>query len=117
MYTEEGNRLIARFRGDSCVHEYHEDWNALMEVIQKIEDIDENNPESNNNFHFFIGKRYTRVVYDWNTYSSEWKEGDSLEKYTNASKDYRHTLFDNKRMSTWFAVVEFIKYWEEINKK
>jgi len=42
MNTTENNKLIAEFlHGENATHpnQYHENWNELMQVIQKILDI------------------------------------------------------------------------------
>ena len=128
-----GNRLIAEFMGietkqknlyhnppfhssmafSAAALEYHKSWDWLMPVVDKIEELE------NYNFHVFIGKRYTRIIYDWDFYQ---KIGDidkstdlkaHYEKTKTASKDYRHSIFDNdKKYSTFTAVVDFITWYK-----
>ncbi len=97
--------------------DYHSDWNSLMKVVEAIESLgDDLNPDSEN-YHFMITKRFTRVIYDWNSYSTYEQAFDSEEQkkrfkiFQDSSKDYRHVVFDdNKQFSTWQAVVDFIQW-------
>ena len=124
----EGNKLIEKFlAGESWIESefqargvdnknYHNDWNWLMRAVEKIEAIDENLMDGSGlNIHFTIGKRATRVVYDWATYSiiSPLNAlSEDFEKFNNSFKDYRHSIFDeSKLLSTFQAVVDFITWY------
>lgn len=97
---------------------YHTSWNWLMPVITKIEDIDEGMyPPSKNNFHFFICKRYTRVIYKWDDYFKEIGP-NNYEDHFDSFKEYKHSLFDNDKLkSTYHAVVDFIKWYKKQSTK
>lgn len=141
-----GNELIAEFmkwekRDDSLYKEkifcrpdetgctitpisnlqFHKSWNWMFPVINKIHDLEEEYPVVKNNFHILIAKRFTRFVYDWDTYcdhdkASETKEG--FKKFQESSKDYRHTIFENNSLySTWHAIVDFINWWNKQQNK
>lgn len=88
-------------------------WDWLIPVIDKIENIGEDDQCLEDNFHFFIGKRFVRVVYDWNTYST-FDENNSfadLEKYNKSQREYRYNLYGTKLETVWQAVVDFIRWY------
>ncbi len=98
--------------------DYHSNWNSLMNVVEAIESLgDDWNPDTEN-YHIIISKRYTRVIYDWGTYSTydpefdnSGKKEENFKKFQNSSKDYRHIIFDgDKKMSTWQAIVDFLEW-------
>ncbi len=106
---------------------FHSSFDWLMPVIEKIEAIDEGEiGDDKLNIHFFIGKRNTRVVWDWPTYSmmgekefvdkmNEPELKEWFEKVKNCFHSYSHSLFDHdKKLSTWQAVVDTIDF---INSK
>jgi hypothetical protein len=112
----------------SCINEhridlqYHASWDWLMKVIDKIEDIGENEVDSNKNYHFNIGKRHVRVIYDYGSWSIEHselaKDPEKFKKFDKASECYRYHLnYGNKLETTWFAVVDFIKWYNERHPK
>jgi len=62
MNTTENNKLIAEFlHGKNAVHpnQYHENWNELMQVVEKIENISQpctlSNPINAKRVDFFKG--------------------------------------------------------------
>ncbi len=100
--------------------DFHWNWNSLMDAVNAIESLgDDWNPDTEN-YHIIISKRYTRVIYDWNCYSTyepEFDNGDdeqrkiNFKKFQDSSKDYRHVIFDGeKKLSTWQAVVDLIEW-------
>lgn len=98
--------------------EYHESWDELMPIIEKIESIGEGFIDSEDNYHVCMTKGYTRVIYSWSSFLAP-LEGDSgnAARYFDSFKDYRHIVFDNnKLLSTFTAVVDFIKWFNEKNK-
>ena len=134
----EGNKLIAEFMGLSqglpnetrwkkdwfekeigIRHSflfYHSDWNWLMEVVEKIESFEysveifksASHNEPNKIFHRCVIEKMT----NWNIELLSLSEEDD-----NTGKQYVKT--DDKKLSTWTAVVEFIKWYnknKEINE-
>lgn len=118
MNTTENNKLIAEFMGlvrSSVVDKYwtekdsegigigqlkelryDTDWNWLMEVVEKIESIIFDN---NNSFNVTIGSTNYCVIQDSN--------GDTYESV----EDYGET----KLLTTYKAIVKFIKWYNEKN--
>ena len=129
----EGNKIIAEFMGKTRRYEttieifydnlkYHSSWDWLMPVVEKIEGIDADKnmiDGTGRNFHFDIGKRFTRVIYDWNSYSisHEQLNMETFGKFKESFQEYRHSFFDNNKLhSTWRAVVDFINWHNATNK-
>ena len=129
----EGNKLIHEFRGakESETHStimegidggeihvedltYHSSWEKLMDLVDTIESLD----GPGENFHIFIGKRHTRVIYDYDTYTTMETTRYDFKKIMASCKDYRHCIFDeNKKLSTWQAIVDFIEWHNKKNEK
>jgi len=92
---EEGNKVIAEFwfneseLNEGQQYTFHENWNALMPVVEKIE-------EMNNTV------RIQDVVCDISIIG-----GNSISYWRKESP---------KILNTWKAVVEFIKWHNENNK-
>jgi len=101
---------------------FHKDWDWLMPVIEKIEAIDDDGMHHKDGFniHFFIGKRFTRVIRSWDDWliRAENCSHEDFEKHKNSFQDYRHVIFDNnKKLSTWQAVVDTIDFINKNNLK
>lgn len=104
---------------------YHEDWNWMMEVINRIHDLewDDPNPEVQNNFHIMILKRHVRFIYDYDNWCIRPEDivkdttGEKFKKFEDSSKDYRYVIFDNSPLyATYCGVVDFIKWYNEKGK-
>lgn len=108
----EGNKLIAHFMNE--YHDfwwerdpfnemrkakYHEDWNELIRVVEKIESFD------NGRYCFFIVQNECDIALD-----DEYDEkGDLLDAPNFSSK------CKSKIESVWLSTVEFIKWYNENN--
>ena len=100
----EGNRLIAEFDGrinELCHHnntsspyDYDKSWDWLMPVVEKIESIIFN---EDNSFNVTIGSGNYCVIQD-----SHGEVYDSVEDYK-----------ESKLLTTYSAVVDFIKWYNE----
>lgn len=89
----EGNKTIARFEGAIVVFHYHDDWNQLMRVVEKIERVEKINAQ---------------IQIDKNIVMVSIRDGDILF--------HGNIIFDkNKLETTWLAVIEFIKWYNEQN--
>lgn len=95
--------------------EYHCNWIWLHHVIDTIHELE--NKYENANFHVYITKRHTRVIYDWEAYSimlNSEKDNSRIERFMNASKDYRFCLFNESPIeATHQAVYDFITWWKQ----
>jgi hypothetical protein len=95
--TQESNKLIAEFMehhnnmGNKGL-QYHSDWNWLMEVVDKIEFID------NGRFDVNILKNGTQIF--------EYQAGGKV-----IVDNVAEISFENKIEHTYKAVVEFIKWY------
>lgn len=109
MNAQENNKMIAEFMGlnidngvqsDYMEHElkYHEDWNWLMPVVDKIESIDEELEVFGGNF---IKVSYSVQIE--NTSVTIWKHSDRFD-----SKRIIEINGNTKREATYKAVIEFI---------
>jgi hypothetical protein len=112
MNTLENNKLIAEFMGclthaETKAHltnygfyhtedlQYHSDWNWLMEVVEKIENLTDKD-----NF----------VLYDFNIYSDAVIITDQQEN-TLVIVNKSDGNFTTKKEAVYNACVEFIKYY------
>ena len=98
----ESNKLIAEFMGKYCSksirpqpkpYEYHEDWNWLMDVVERIESL---------GYEFFIVEDRIKIAHNTD---------HSTETIIN------FTLGGSKRDATYKAVVEFIKQYNDKQNK
>ena len=104
--TTENNRLMAEFMGLNIITDgisffdtnykplknYHSDWNWLMEVVEKIENL---------------GYGVTIGMADYCIIQNDWKE--DLKEI--------HSLTENsKLLCTYNACVEFIKWYNQQTK-
>ena len=88
----------------------YSNWNNLMKVIEKIEDLE------CGNYHIIISKRCTNVIYDWDMYNIEVSKITDYDEYFKSSKSYRFVVFDdNKLEATKQAVLDFIEYYNNKN--
>lgn len=95
---------------------FNSSWDWLMAVVDKIESIDEDLIDTKRNYHFFIQKRLTRLVYNWAVYSTA-NDKMNMKAFAPSFKDYRHVVFGSKIQSTYTAVIEFIKWYNENKNK
>jgi len=95
---------------------FADDWAWLMEVVAKIHSIGEDDLFcTKDNYHITIGKRFTRIIYDYNKYlKSEFIVMDT-DKIV---KDYRFSLFNESPiLATFQAVYDFIIWYNERSTK
>jgi hypothetical protein len=93
----ENNKLIAEFMNHyenmgNLGLQYHSDWNWLMEVVERIENL---------GFEFFIVESRCAIAHNTD---------QSIETII----DFE--IMGNKREAIYNAVVEFIKWYNENNK-
>lgn len=97
-----GNMIIAEFMGISTFSDksinwcYNFSWDALMPVVEKIENLEPHG------YRFTISSTFVRV------HTCKNGSGDSDE--------YNCTVFEGKLKCTWYAVVEFIKWYNTLKK-
>lgn len=128
-----GNELIAKFMGakwddqeqvykfdidntptefsstkwDVIAMEYHSDWNWLMKVVEKIEKIyDEHDG--------FYGVHLRSNACDIQGTKLHLSLRDSKYGYVYMSDP--NAIFPTKIESTWYAVVQFVKWYNQQNK-
>ena len=99
---EENNKLIAEFMGKEIYQKYHESnyhcsWDWLMPVIEKIESLS----DTKGDFY-----RFTITMYDASI------KGTDIEILGDAYYEGR----EQKIVSTYQAVLEFIKYYNNGRK-
>lgn len=83
---------------------YHSDWNLLMPVVEKIENLGGS---------FQIYKRKVIVLFD--TINHNYTELELLE---NPTMQYQTDYFNSgKLLKVWECVIEFIKWYNENNKQ
>jgi hypothetical protein len=98
---------------------YHNSWDNLMSVIDKIQKIGEDDFESDENYHIFISKRFIRVIYDWAGYSvfdvKNCNQEDRL-RYLESKSEYSFDSFIvsgyTKIETCCLAVTHFLIWYE-----
>jgi hypothetical protein len=112
MKTEENNKFIAEFMGiryeenrnghesseyfyEDCELEYHSSWDWLMPVVEKIENIEYVNRMGRFNVNAIsFEENYTCVI-------------------TDSENTFIQVEGETKRVATYKAVVEFIKWYNK----
>lgn len=125
MEVQEGNKLIAEFLGwerddDTTVFEestwrtndgnlvvdllFDESWDWLMPVVEKIESID-------NPYHGYFG---VHICSNGCTIQATNLRTD--KPITNPPHYFDDVTLDTKILSTWYAIVRFIQFYNQQNK-
>lgn len=123
----EGNELIAEFMGAEITHDdvaffpdgrhyytypkpnktnilkYHDDWNWIMNVVEKIELIDI--LPNDNSFNVIIGASNSCMIFECTNGDIIDADGDMVEIMSDG---------DKKIMCVWNAIVQFIDWFNSI---
>lgn len=114
-----GNELIAEFRGwiksqDPAIHEYemqyldyHKNWNELMYVVERVEAIHDSH-------HGYFGVHISSNGCSIQGTKLHMAINDSSYGYVYMSDP--NAVFHTKIESTWYNIVEFIKWYNKQTK-
>ena len=106
----EGNKAIDKFIGNDHSYmkenfywlndmNYHEDWNLLMPVVEKIEDIKDTH---HGHFVVYIGSNECTIQ------ATNLRTDKPL---TDPPHYFDDVTLDTKKISTWYAVIRFIQWY------
>lgn len=115
MNTTENNKLIAEFNGEVIEYElsdplfnltynFHKSWDRLMPVVEKIREL---------NVDVELENNCTRIAM-WNEFLLHHNISKKLKK--NTEKHNSGVWHKTSLLATYWAVVEFIK-WYKKNKE
>jgi hypothetical protein len=85
---------------DNAIFSYHSNWNKLIEVIEKIEALDEKSFETTSHFNGFINKRL---------YNTAFINSKNYEVISSGN------LMESRIESVYTAILAFIKYYNNQN--
>lgn len=116
MNKREGNNLIRIFMEEKNKYKYHKDWNKLIPVLDKIEELDmreyhykwemEGRMRSNfKRFEIDIGYRNCLIWMELELDPMEIVAGGFRKEYNTRIK------------AVWKSVIEFIEYYNLVTKK
>ena len=82
---------------------YHKSWDWLTPVVEKIESLE---TEQDGNFQVHISSNSCSIQG-----TNLWKSVQNLSKYGPVYMSDPNAIFETKLESTYYNVVEFIKWW------